>query len=75
MRKPVAKGVVAAKSGASRRDRGSGSRAMFMGLSGLDLYGRACESSSAGANLFNRSRMDYRFASALDRVAVLGATM
>ena len=75
MRKPVAKGVVAAISGASRRDRGSGSRAMFMGLSGLDLYGRACESSCAGANLFNGPRMDDRFVSTLDRVAVLGATM
>lgn len=75
MRKAVAKGVVATVAGASRRDRGSGSRAMLMGLSGLDLYGRACESSCAGANLFNRSGMDDRFVSALDRVAVLGATV
>jgi len=62
-------------SGASRSDWGSGSRAMFMGLSGLDLYGGACESSCAGANLFNRPRMDDRIISALDRVAVLGATV
>lgn len=75
MRKPVAKGVVAARSGASRRDRGSGSRAMFMGLSGLDLYGRAGESSCAGANLLKRPRMDDSIVSALDRVAVLSATV
>jgi hypothetical protein len=48
---------------------------MFMGLSGLDLYGRACESSDAGANLFNRSGMDNRCVGTLDRVAVLGATV
>jgi hypothetical protein len=75
MRKPAAEGVVAARSGTGGRDRRSGSRAMFMGLSGLDLYGRACESSGAGAALLNRSGMDNRCVGTLDRIAVLGATM